>query len=81
MEEVTLIAGQKAVHHKKAKKSIAGFKLREGMPIGVTVDLEARPGSVGFPGQTVQCGLSRVRDFRGLSEQGLRRNGELHTSG
>jgi large subunit ribosomal protein L5 len=67
VEEITLIAGQKAVIT-KAKKSIAGFKLREGMPIGVTVTLR-RDRMYDFLDKLFNVALPRVRDFRGLSDK------------
>ena len=65
VEELSLIAGQKAVIT-KAKKSIAAFKLREGMPIGVTVTLR-RARMMEFFDKLVNVALPRVRDFRGIS--------------
>jgi len=64
VEELTLIAGQKAVI-RKAKKSIAGFKLREGMPIGCSVTLR-RDRMYDFLDKLFNVTLPRVRDFRGL---------------
>ncbi len=63
--EMTLIAGQKPVIT-KAKKSIAQFKLREGMPIGVKVTLR-RDRMYEFLDRLVTIALPRVRDFRGLN--------------
>jgi large subunit ribosomal protein L5 len=63
-EELSLIAGQKAVI-RKAKKSIAGFKLREGMPIGCSVTLR-RERMYDFLDKLFNVTLPRVRDFRGL---------------
>ena len=63
--EMELIAGQKPVVT-KAKKSIAQFKLREGMPIGVKVTLR-RERMYEFLDRLVTIALPRVRDFRGLS--------------
>jgi len=65
VEELSLIAGQKAVIT-KAKRSIAAFKLREGMPIGVTVTLR-RGRMMEFFDKLVNVALPRVRDFRGIS--------------
>jgi large subunit ribosomal protein L5 len=65
--EMTLIAGQKAVIT-KAKKSIAQFKLREGMPIGCKVTLR-RERMYEFLDRFVTVALPRVRDFRGLSDK------------
>jgi len=67
VEELTLIAGQKAVVT-KAKRSIAGFKLREGMPIGCTVTLR-KDRMYEFLDKLFNVALPRVRDFRGLSEK------------
>lgn len=67
VEELTLIAGQRAVVT-KARKSIAGFKLRQGMPIGCTVTLR-RERMFDFLDKLFNAALARVRDFRGLSEK------------
>jgi large subunit ribosomal protein L5 len=63
--ELTQITGQKPVVT-KAKKSIATFKLREGMPIGAKVTLR-RERMWEFLDRLVTLGLPRVRDFRGVS--------------
>src|SRR5947208_8666527 len=63
--EMQAIAGQKPVIA-KAKKSIAQFKLREGMPIGCKVTLR-RERMYEFLGRLVTMALPRVRDFRGLN--------------
>ena len=65
--ELTAIAGQKPVVT-KAKKSIAAFKLREGMPIGCMVTLR-RDRMYFFLHKLVNVVLPRVRDFRGVSEK------------
>jgi large subunit ribosomal protein L5 len=67
VEELTLIAGQKAVIT-KAKRSIAGFKLREGMPIGCMVTLRHKRMYV-FLDKLFNVALPRVRDFQGLSRK------------
>ena len=67
VEELTLIAGQKAVIT-KAKRSIAGFKLREGMPIGVTVTLR-HAKMLEFLDKLFNVALPRVKDFRGIPEK------------
>jgi large subunit ribosomal protein L5 len=64
-EELSLVAGQKAVIT-KARRSIATFKLREGMPIGVMVTLR-RDRMYEFLDKLVNIALPRVRDFRGIS--------------
>jgi large subunit ribosomal protein L5 len=63
--ELTSIAGQKPVIT-KAKKSIASFKLRQGMPIGVMVTLRGER-MYEFFDRLVSVALPRVRDFRGVS--------------
>jgi large subunit ribosomal protein L5 len=63
--ELTAIAGQKPIIT-KAKKSIAAFKLREGMPIGVAVTLRG-DRMFEFLDRLVTVALPRVRDFRGVS--------------
>ena len=65
MEELTLIAGQKPVMT-KARKSIATFKLREGMPIGCKVTLRS-DRMYEFLERLVNMALPRVRDFHGIS--------------
>ncbi|MDF1613469.1 50S ribosomal protein L5 [Desulfurivibrio dismutans] len=63
--ELTQIAGQKAVVT-RAKRSIATFKLREGMPIGCRVTLRGER-MYDFLAKLVHVALPRVRDFRGIS--------------
>ena len=65
VEELALVSGQKAVIT-KAKRSIAAYKLREGMPIGVMVTLR-RKRMLDFFDKLVNVALPRVRDFRGVS--------------
>jgi large subunit ribosomal protein L5 len=65
MDELTLIAGQRA-RMTRAKKSIAGFKIREGMPIGAKVTLRG-DRMWEFLDRLVSIALPRIRDFRGLS--------------
>jgi len=66
-EEMALIAGQKPVIT-KAKKSIAQFKLREGMPIGAKVTLR-RERMYEFVDRLVTIAMPRIRDFRGLNSK------------
>jgi large subunit ribosomal protein L5 len=63
--EMELIAGQKPVVT-RAKKSIAGFKLREGMPIGCKVTLR-RERMFEFLDRLITIAMPRIRDFRGVS--------------
>lgn len=67
MEELALIAGQRPIVT-RARKSIASFKLREGMPIGCMVTLR-RGRMYDFFDKLVNVALPRVRDFRGLSDK------------
>ncbi len=67
VSEMTAIAGQKPVIT-KARKSIAAFKLREGMPIGCTVTLRG-DRMYEFLDRLVNVSLPRVRDFRGVSNK------------
>jgi len=72
-EEMELIAGQKPVIT-KAKKSIAQFKLREGMPIGCKVTLR-RDRMFEFLDRLVTIAMPRIRDFRGLNPKSFDGNG------
>ena len=65
IEELTTIAGQRA-QVRKARKSIAGFKIREGMPIGTRVTLRG-DRMWEFLDRLVSIALPRIRDFRGLN--------------
>lgn len=65
LEDIQLIAGQRPVVT-RAKKSIAGFKVREGMPIGVKVTLRGERMYY-FVDKLFSVALPRVRDFRGVS--------------
>ena len=67
VEELTIITGQKPVVT-KAKKSIAGFRLREGMPIGAKVTLRGER-MYEFLDKLIAVSLPRVRDFRGVSKK------------
>ena len=74
-EELTLIAGQKAVIT-QAKKSIAGFQVREEMPLGVKVTLRG-DRMYEFLDRLITIALPRVRDFRGVKPTSLRRPRQL----
>jgi len=67
MEELSTIAGQRA-QMRKARKSIAAFKLREGMPIGARVTLRGAR-MYEFVDRLISIALPRIRDFRGLSRR------------
>ncbi len=74
-KDITAIAGQKAVKA-KAKKSIAAFKLREGMDVGVRVTLRGEK-MYDFIDRLVSVSLPRTRDFRGLELKNIDENGNL----
>ncbi len=65
IDELTLIAGQRA-HVRRARNSIAGFKIRAGMPIGAKVTLRGAR-MYEFLDRLISIALPRIRDFRGLS--------------
>ena len=67
VEELEIITGQKPVVT-RAKKSIAGFRLREGMPIGAKVTLRGER-MYEFLDKLISVSLPRVRDFRGISKK------------
>lgn len=67
VEELAQIAGQKPVVN-NSRKSIAGFKLRDGLPIGCSVTLRG-PKMYEFLDRLINLALPRVRDFRGVSEK------------
>ena len=71
--DMTAIAGQKPIII-KARKSVAQYKLREGMPVGVKVTLR-RAMMFEFLDRLITIALPRVRDFRGLSPKSFDGNG------
>ena len=73
IQELSLIAGQKGVIT-KSKKSIAGFKIREQMPVGVTVTLRG-DRMFGFLDRLIHLALPRVRDFQGISPKSFDKHG------
>lgn len=68
-DTISLIAGQKAIIT-LAKKSVAGFKMREGMPMGVKVTLRGNQ-MYNFLEKLIVISLPRVKDFRGVSRSGF----------
>ncbi len=68
-DTISLIAGQRAVVT-RARKSIAGFKLREGFPVGVKVTLRGKRMYT-FMDKLISITLPRVKDFRGVSANGF----------
>lgn len=75
VSELMLITGQKPVVT-KAKKSIAGFKLREGMPVGCMVTLR-KSMMYDFIDRLINIALPRVKDFRGISAKQFDGNGNF----
>ncbi len=74
-EDLSLIAGQKAIKT-KAKKAISGFKIREGMPLGVSVTLRNKI-MYEFLDRLVNIAIPRIRDFRGLNSKSFDGNGNF----
>ncbi len=76
VEEMTLIAGQKAVKT-YSKKDISNFKLRKGMGIGARVTLR-RERMYEFLDRLISVSLPRVRDFRGINDKGFDGRGNFN---
>jgi len=76
IQEVRLISGQQPILT-KAKKSIAGFKVREGMPLGLVVTLR-REKMYAFLEKFTKLVLPRLRDFRGLNPQNFDKDGNYN---
>jgi large subunit ribosomal protein L5 len=72
-DTVSLIAGQRAVIT-KAKKSVAGFKVREGMNVGVKVTLRGS-SMYNFAEKLISIAAPRIKDFKGFSRTGFDGNG------
>ena len=75
LEDLSLILGQKAVKT-KSKKAISGFKIREGMPLGVKVTLRNKI-MYEFLDRLVNIAIPRIRDFRGLNMKSFDGNGNF----
>lgn len=73
LKELSIIAGQKGVIT-CSKKSIAGFKIRDKMPVGVSVTLRGER-MYGFLDRLIHLALPRVRDFQGISPKSFDKNG------
>jgi large subunit ribosomal protein L5 len=69
LQEITLITGQKAVVT-RARKAIAGFKIRQGMPVGMMVTLRG-DRMYSFLERLIHLALPRIRDFRGINPKGF----------
>lgn len=75
-EHLSLIAGQ-ACTVRYAKKSVSNFKLREGMPVGLSVTLRG-DRMYDFLEKLIHVALPRVRDFRGVNKKGFDKNGNYN---
>jgi large subunit ribosomal protein L5 len=75
-EEIRIITGQQPLLT-ISKKSIAGFKIREGMPLGLTVTLR-REKMYAFLEKFIKLALPRIRDFRGLNPNNFDQNGNYN---
>ena len=73
LKELAVIAGQKGIIT-RSKKSIAGFKIREEMPVGVSVTLRG-DRMYGFLDRLIHLALPRVRDFQGINPKSFDKNG------
>lgn len=73
LEELTLITGQKGIVT-RSKKSIAGFKLREDMPVGISVTLR-KDVMYGFLDRLINLALPRIRDFQGIQAKSFDKHG------
>lgn len=69
LQEVSIITGQQPVVT-KARKSIAGFKIRDGMPVGIAVTLRKKL-MYAFLERFINLSLPRIRDFKGISVKGF----------
>jgi large subunit ribosomal protein L5 len=76
VEAITLITGQKPVMT-KAKKSVAGFKTREGLEIGIAVNLRGKR-MWDFLNVLVGAAVPRIRDFQGIKETSVDQDGNLN---
>lgn len=75
LEDLAFICGQRPILT-KAKKSISGFKIREGMPVGAKVSLRKQK-MYDFLERLIHIGLPRSRDFRGIDPKSFDREGNL----
>ena len=75
LEDLSLISGQRAVKT-NSKKAISGFKIREGMPLGVKVTLRNKI-MYEFLDRLVNIAIPRIRDFRGLNTKSFDGNGNF----
>nr|YP_010338776.1 ribosomal protein L5 [Glaucosphaera vacuolata]UNJ18726.1 ribosomal protein L5 [Glaucosphaera vacuolata] len=76
IKEFTIITGQKPLVT-KSRESIAGFKIREGVPVGLSVTLR-KDKMYSFLERLIHLALPRIRDFRGISPNGFDGNGNFN---
>nr|NP_038365.1 ribosomal protein L5 [Mesostigma viride]Q9MUU5.1 RecName: Full=Large ribosomal subunit protein uL5c; AltName: Full=50S ribosomal protein L5, chloroplastic [Mesostigma viride]AAF43806.1 ribosomal protein L5 [Mesostigma viride]WKT08243.1 ribosomal protein L5 [Mesostigma viride]WKT08349.1 ribosomal protein L5 [Mesostigma viride] len=76
MKELSIIAGQKGVIT-RAKKAIAGFKIREGLPIGICITLRG-DSMYAFLDRLINLALPRIRDFQGVSSKSFDGHGNYN---
>jgi large subunit ribosomal protein L5 len=76
LKEISIITGQKPVVT-RAKKAIAGFKIRQGMPVGVMVTLRSDK-MYSFLERLIKLALPRIRDFRGISPKAFDGHGNYN---
>lgn len=76
VQEIMLISGQKPIIT-RSKKAIAGFKIRENIPIGMTVTLRKHK-MYNFLNKLINLALPRIRDFRGISKKQFDGNGNYN---
>ena len=76
IKEFTIISGQKPIIT-KSKKAIAGFKIRENVPVGVTVTLR-KSKMFNFLNKLIHLTLPSIRDFRGISKENFDGNGNYN---
>jgi large subunit ribosomal protein L5 len=69
IKEIAIITGQQPIIN-KARKSVAGFKIRDGMPVGISVTLR-QDRMYAFLERLIHIVLPRIRDFRGISPNGF----------
>lgn len=76
IQEIMIITGQKPIIT-KSKKAIAGFKIRENVPVGITVTLR-KNRMYNFLNKLIHLALPRIRDFRGISKSQFDGNGNYN---
>ena len=75
-KDIQMLSGQKPVY-RNAKKSISSFKIRQGVPVGISVTLRGQR-MYDFISRLINIALPRSRDFRGIETKNIDRNGNLN---